>query len=402
MARSRAYSSCSSIDYQIPCTSESEGRLCDIFRDITSWNKFLSDCGLELTEPSPGQLSLVVVPHPYGNRNTQEHIQTTATRLHHLLTRHHCVTSVEMRVWMFWRHLPLMCDAFRKCLSLRKLKLVLHWDYFTHPPVKEFAAVFGHLKHLRELDCGGTDFDRSFVEGLSEFLASTRSLTTLTLRNESITTLAFNTSLMGSQKPFSGWPHRLLSPPYAVAVADYLSENKTLRTLTVSPCVMEHFGVVRPVIGALFKNYFLTELSIVKLTLKGEDMELITQLLSENRTLTSFHLIGCGWNEPAWQHGADDEHSAGVTSRIRSILVALTKNTTLQVLTLTPSWFDTNECRRLFEVVASHASLKKVNFDVSERQDAADIYRAVRETGAQDRFFLGTHDFLPRNVVAFA
>ncbi|KAL1480187.1 hypothetical protein MTO96_051254 [Rhipicephalus appendiculatus] len=124
-------------------------------------------------------------------------------------------------------------------------------------------------------------------------------------------------------------------------------------------------------------------------------MELINRVLNQNRTLTSFNLIGCAWDEAERQLGVNGDHrigsSAGVARQIHSLLVALTKNNTLQELTLTSSWFDTKECRSLFKAVASHASLKKVNLSVSERDDAAEINRAMRETAHGIASSLGTH-----------
>ncbi|KAL1473233.1 hypothetical protein MTO96_038826 [Rhipicephalus appendiculatus] len=132
----------------------------------------------------------------------------------------------------------------------------------------------------------------------------------------------------------------------------------------------------------LLCNRCLTELTIARLTLVDEDMNLNNQLISRNRTLTRFNLIECKWDKAQRQNGTDAEHptgnSVGVTSRIHSFLVALSKNKTLQELTLTPSWFNTNECRSLFETVSSHASLKTVKLEVCEREDAVEIYRAVR------------------------
>ncbi|KAL1473267.1 hypothetical protein MTO96_038799 [Rhipicephalus appendiculatus] len=81
----------------------------------------------------------------------------------------------------------------------------------------------------------------------------------------------------------------------------------------------------------------LTELTIARLTLVDEDMDLINQLLSRNRTLTRFNLIECKWDKAQRQNGTDGEHhtgnSVGATSRIHSFIVALSKNKTLQELT---------------------------------------------------------------------
>uniref|UniRef100_A0A224YUR1 Nlr family card domain protein n=1 Tax=Rhipicephalus zambeziensis TaxID=60191 RepID=A0A224YUR1_9ACAR len=183
-----------------------------------------------------------------------------------------------------------------------------------------------------------------------------------------------------------------------------MRRNRTLRTLNLTSEGVRSFNLVRPMVQTLLSNRCITELTISWLTLTDEDVDLINQLLSRNRTLTRFNLIECKWDKAQRQNGTDGEHrtgnSVGVPSRIDSFLVALSKNKTLQELSLTPSWFNTNECRSLFETVSSHASLKKVKLEVCEREDAVEIYRALRETGAQDRFFLGTHRALRENEVA--
>ncbi|KAL3178822.1 hypothetical protein MRX96_009494 [Rhipicephalus microplus] len=253
MALSKTHDSASRIYYKTPCTS-SEGQLCGIFRDIVLWNNMLWQCGLGLREDSPGELSLGIVRIFYDDSKSRKVMETVAKRLHFLLARHHCVTSLEMRVWTFWRHDPLMYDALRRNLGLRKLKLILKWSYGRRPPAHNFGAALLHLKHLQEL------------------------------------------------------------------------------------------------VAALWGD--------------------------------AGHITG---------------NAQGVPSCAHSFLLALTKNKTLQQLTLTPSWFHTNECRSLVEAVASHVSLKEVNFDVSERKDAHDIYRAVRDSGAQDRFHLRAQCILPEN-----
>ncbi|KAL1483074.1 hypothetical protein MTO96_002144 [Rhipicephalus appendiculatus] len=380
MSLSQSNFSGSLMDYQIPCTSR-EGRVCDIFSDVFQWNKYLWKFGLGLREHLPGQLSLVVVRFSIDDDYKRKVMRTAATRLHHLLTRHHCVTFVEMRVWMFWRDDPLMYDALSRSLSLSKLKLILEWSYHRDPPVQTFATALLHLNHLKELECDGVDFNFDFIECLSEFLSNTRLLTTLNLSK-----------------------FRILRRRYAFMAADFLRRNSTLRTLNVSSEGVRSFSLVRPMVQTLLSNRCLTELTITWLTLVDEDVDLINQLLSRNRTLTRFNLIECKWDKAQRQNGTDGEHrsgnSVGVTSRIQPFLVALSKNKTLQELTLTPSWFNTNECRSLFETVSSHASLKKVKLEVCEREDAVEIYRALRETGAQDRFFLGTHRALRENEVA--
>ncbi|KAL1483504.1 hypothetical protein MTO96_033136 [Rhipicephalus appendiculatus] len=215
MDLSNSYFSGSSIINLNPCTS-SEGRLCHIFRDVASWNKYFWQVDLELRELSPGQLSLVEKHEAYvgayaNNHDLSQQMRAVAALLHHLLTLHHCVSSVVILKSIFWDHHQLICDALCKSPSLTKLKL----DALHMPSPRTVAAALLHLSHLRELEFEDVPFNRTFLDGLSEFLASTRSLETLTVtrhdfnceedafafvqalrRNQTLTTLSFDIALL--------------------------------------------------------------------------------------------------------------------------------------------------------------------------------------------------------------
>ncbi|KAL1442723.1 hypothetical protein MTO96_046273 [Rhipicephalus appendiculatus] len=376
----------------MPCTS-GKGRLCHIFREISVWNEYFWQVGLELREQSPGRLSLV--ENHEANARTypsdRNMVDAVATLLHYLLTLHHCVNSVTtIDSSTFWDHKLLICDALCKSLSLTKLKL-----YALHSS-RDIAAALLHLNHLRELELKSMPFRRTFIDGLSEFLASTSTLTTLTMtqqifhceedaltfvqglrRNKTITTLSFELMLLGAE-PVHNLPVMPVSPRCNALFADYLRGNKTLRTLTVIGGYFESFAAVaHPIIGALIENNTLTKLSIFRCLLKGEDMELITRLLGQNSTLTSFNMINCdGPGGSSWFH---------------AYLAALTRNKTLEELTLDLSRFNTTESQSLIGALASNPSLKKVTVEHFTHVDVAEICKAVRDTGVQESFILGQH-----------
>ncbi|KAL3236834.1 hypothetical protein MRX96_022091 [Rhipicephalus microplus] len=56
----KSYFSGSSLNYRSPCTKR-EGRPCGVFKDISIWNEYFWQVGLELRELSPAELSLVEV-----------------------------------------------------------------------------------------------------------------------------------------------------------------------------------------------------------------------------------------------------------------------------------------------------------------------------------------------------
>ncbi|KAL3227501.1 hypothetical protein MRX96_004202 [Rhipicephalus microplus] len=351
------FTGCSKID-KTSCTG-SEGRLCHIFEQISLWNEYFCQVHLELRELSPGHLSLVETEYVcVGECANYQEIHLVTTLLHHLLTRHHCLRSVDVVPSVFLQHHELMCDALCKSLSLAKLKLSdLH---MATQSLRKIATVLLHLNHLRELEFEDMTFNRDFTDGLSEFLASTRSLTALAVthvyficdedavafleglgRNHTITTLTLDTIVLRTGQ----FNDMIVSPRSAAILFDYLRGNRTLRTLSIGGRYVEHFN---------------------------KDIELITRLPSQNRTLTRVNVTKCA-------------------VRGASSLAAFTENKTLEELTLDLSTFHTNEYNSLFRALASNPWLKKVNVELFKQEDVSEICRAIRETGVQECFFVGTH-----------
>ncbi|KAH7943542.1 hypothetical protein HPB52_009198 [Rhipicephalus sanguineus] len=405
MSLEKSHFSGSRLNYRTPCTS-SEGRLCNIFEQLPLWNAFFWPVGFELRELSPGQLSLVEV-HCWPYRLVEKQIKDAATLLYHLLTHHRCVDSLDLSANIFEGHHKLICDALRRTYDLRKLKLRLWiWD---RNAAQVFVQVFPHLSQLHELELSGLPFDRKSVEGLSEFLASTRSLRTLNItdlstkkdnlvlviqglkRNATIKTLSVNSGIH--------------SPCYGAVFSDYLRCNQTLRRLSVTSNYCTGLSNARPIIGALFHNNTLTELNLTRFKLDIEDNELITGMLIQNRTLRSFHIIDSSWYEYALLHNHKENHvrpldDFGNHSSLTSPwLMALAENSTLNELTLDLSWMDLNDCVSFFKALASNTSLKKVNVQSFNNTDETQIFQAMRDTGVQDRFVLGTH-YLWQDTVA--
>ncbi|KAL1479127.1 hypothetical protein MTO96_052118 [Rhipicephalus appendiculatus] len=393
MALAKSYFSGSRIINLIPCTS-SEGRLCHIFREISVWNEHFWPLHLELRELSPGRLSLVerkrTYAEGYAYQDMREEMHVVASLLHHLLTNHHCVDSVAINTSILRDHHQLICDALCKSLSLGKLKLypldtAEQW-------ARNIATALLRVEHLRELELRNIRLERTFIEAISEFLTSTRLLTTLTVtyhysdhedcavafleglgRNQTITTLSLDLTVFGA---FAySWRRNIAPPRSAVVFADYLCTNKTLRTLILKGGYRQRFAVVsRPIVEALIRNNTLTKLSLDSMSPEDEDIELVTRLLSRNRTLTSFEMIGCD--------------TGYASSRANSYLAALKETTTLQELTLELPGVDATEGRSLFKALASKQSLKKVTLPYFDEFAVVEICRAIRDTGALERFLV--------------
>lgn len=361
-----------------------------------------------MRELSPGRLSLVEMHGSYVSLEMPERKQAAATLLYYLLTLHRCVVSVALNGYIFKSHHELICDGLRRSPSLSKLKLCLL--NVATLAAESFSAALPHMNHLREFEVRQVHFDRTFTEGLSWFLASTRSLTTLTIshvhvdsedafvilrglqRNTTITKLAVNTCIMN---PVGGC---------GVIFASYLRRNPTLRSLSVMSRYMKDVIELRLIIDALFPNDTLVELNLSHFSLECENIQRITNLLRKNRSLKSFNLLGCVWHQPAWQSCASEstqhmEKFGKVSSRIHPWLVALTENKTLVELTLDLSCFNVAECCSFIKALASCASLKRITIERLQREDVTEICRAMREMGTRLQFFLGMHYAIQDPVV---
>ncbi|KAL1468608.1 hypothetical protein MTO96_041382 [Rhipicephalus appendiculatus] len=403
MAVAKTPSSGSCIDYRAPCT-RGENRLCDIFRNISQWNELFWYVHLELKELFPGELSLVdTYEGSMGCRchYAPQHVHAAATALSHLLTRHHCLVSVHVTSHVFDSHRELICEALRNSLNLRKLALNVETE--TAQPTPSFLATLPHLKQLRELELVGTPFENTSLKGLPEFLASTRSLTTLTMPhfrvqgedaamiiqalkgNATIEALSLNVCLLSPV--LSRW---------GVSIADYLSKNQTLRTLNVTSYNPFSFIEIRLFIEALYRDHNISELSFIDFALDTENINLITRLLCHNRSVRRFHLDKCFWCDYEVKFDADGYVDSmvelgGGTSLISPWLTLLANNKTLEELTLDLSLFSPEECRSFFEALARNESLKKVNVQDFRHKDVAEICRALRDNNVQERVFFGNH-----------
>ncbi|KAH7944354.1 hypothetical protein HPB52_018609 [Rhipicephalus sanguineus] len=408
MDSARSYFSGSSINYRIPCTS-SDGRLCHIFADLPLWNEFFWQVGLELRELTPGQLSLADVRTPSGKHAyvpyvTLETVHEAQTLLHHLLTLHRCVVSVELNGYVFAGYIQLVCDSLCASPNLRKLTLCL--PQLTPQTSHSFAAILPHLHHLQELDVTRVVLDRTVLEGLSEFLASTGSLTTLLMdhvpnqsqeaalvllqlhRNATIKTLSLCSCMVGPP-----------SSPCGILFAKYMRKNKTLHTLSVVSCHGYAFEEIPHLVKAIINSNALSVLNLLNFWVDARSMDYIARLLRGCKVLTSFNTIGCLWYESAPEHGAgmnSTENYGSVTPRIDPWLAALRGNNTLDQITLDLSWFNREECWALLKALALHASIKKVIVTRIRCEDAEEVCRAIRGSGILQRLTFreshATHD----------
>ncbi|KAH7943021.1 hypothetical protein HPB52_004004 [Rhipicephalus sanguineus] len=395
----------SCIDYRAPCTRK-EGRLCDIFRHLPVWNEFFRKVHLELQELSPGELSLV---DTYSMRidytrihMTQQVQEKTVTLLCHLLAHHHCIVSVDLTSYILETNVEVICDALCKSASLRKLELSL-WHFTTNLSLS-FTAALSQMNQLQVFDCSDVIFDHTFSEGLSNFLASTQSLTTLHMsqyhikhkdaaliiqglkRNETITTLTITGSLITD------------TPECSVMLSEYLSCSQTLRVLSVH-WASTHTKL-RPIIGALCHNGTLLKLNLIRCVLHIEYFKLITGMLRQNQTLRSFHMIDCAF----YEHDSDPQcckpEFRSESSLLSLWLMTLAQNKALKELTLDLRWIKPDECGSLFKALASNTSLVKVTIDTFNNKDVVPICQALRDTGVPERFFVGKHHVLEDTAAA--
>ncbi|KAH9365006.1 hypothetical protein HPB48_017255 [Haemaphysalis longicornis] len=88
------------LDYQLPCTA-AEGKLCQIFDHLSTWNEFLCQASMQLRETTgtSGNVALVFrsLPQltPYPSR---EQLCEINTLVYWLLKTHRCLVYVEIKV----------------------------------------------------------------------------------------------------------------------------------------------------------------------------------------------------------------------------------------------------------------------------------------------------------------
>ncbi|KAL1469511.1 hypothetical protein MTO96_041036 [Rhipicephalus appendiculatus] len=195
-------------------------------------------------------------------------------------------------------------------------------------------------------------------------------------RNTTIRTLSVNTTMIS---PFTHC---------GVLFADYLSETRTLRTLTVNYRGLTDFDEVPLMIGWLLRNRTLSELNVIGFAFSDYDVDILAGLLCQNRNLRRFKLVfpsffSC---DNAW------------TRRVDPWVMVLSENKTLEELTLNVSW-NAADSRSLFMKLASNASLKTTVTKVRDKE-CAEVCQALRETGVQERFSVCSHVISEHNVFA--
>lgn len=340
-----------------------------------------------------------------------------ATLLHQLLTQHRCLVSVELNEHMLSgspEPIAQICDALSSGTTLRKLTLSLPFRPSWICPWYHARPVFDGYMSPHHFDTYSegpyTRLDHSFLKGFADFLAITRSLTTLDISqlpllesnagdifrrlkgNTTVTTLSVNT---------------LILSPYVsrndVGFADYMRENRTLQSLSVMALAEHARRDFTWLIGALFTRNTLSELNMIQFRLNMEMHKLIASHLEKNQTLRSFNLVSCKL-QPSWQPRDTSpyqiENFGNVSANIRPWIVALIKNKTLVELTMNFECFNMAECRCFIKALASNVSLKKVTVEWLEHTTAAEICRTLRENGVCDRFSVDAPLVVEEPVVA--
>ncbi|KAL3227224.1 hypothetical protein MRX96_024191 [Rhipicephalus microplus] len=370
------------VNYLVPCTS-AEGRPCDIFKNPRFWNVFFWPVGHKLREVHPGQLSLVETSRAdMSTLDWLNHQGKAATLLQHLLRYHRCLVTVQLGHCLLMAHHQLICDALVKSPSLRKLRLRL-WN--VDPRVlRSFAVVLPHLKNLEEFECFNY-LEKTFCEGLSEFLVNARSLRTFTLKRPVLDSLGGRIISQGLMRNASitALSLHLKSNSYGKKLAEYLRENQTLRNLTLIADEYATFDQreLRLIIRSLFRTTTLSEVRLENFKKNEDNSCLVALLFSINQSLKDFHMVRCSLYTDAYPP--------------RSVIVypwlaAFRNNKTLEKLTMELSCFSLEQCRSLFEALKFNASLKNITVERIEPLSAAEISRAMRDTGVRERFFFSS------------
>ncbi|KAL1471884.1 hypothetical protein MTO96_039654 [Rhipicephalus appendiculatus] len=154
-----------------------------------------------------------------------------------------------------------------------------------------------------------------------------------------------------------------------------------------------------PIIGALFFNSTLSELNFIGFRIYIPNIEIITDVLSRNRGLRSFHISNCSFHKYDIRVNTVPVFPSG-SSLIPLWSAALAKNNTLEELTMDLSWMEPEYCSSFFWALAANKSLKKVYVPKFRHSDVVQICGAIRNTGVPERFIVGEHHVLRHTAAA--
>ncbi|KAH7943759.1 hypothetical protein HPB52_011332 [Rhipicephalus sanguineus] len=376
------------IDYRTPCTASEDTR-CQIVASIPLWNEFFCWLELELRQlPGVGsQLGLVHVRNICHVRPTHRQMRQAAAFLYWLLKTHRCVASVEIPSKTDDPEMAKFCSAVLCNVlygndSVKSLDLKLSWPVQS----ERFCGVLLSMKRLEELHCEVSSRDPMFPKAISA-LRTSATLTMLDF-NAPLTDNAHAGLLLNALKANSTLRDLTLNSS-AIAeepelFVDFLSATVFLKRLRVVESI-DHISddALKWIFQGMLRNETVSSLEGQGLLLYGESVRMGARMLAQSKVLRSVRLLG--WLSV--QRTVEEEMGAGEYSDTACWLGAISKNHTLQYITLSVSIW-TNECwEQFFRVLSRHGSLKMVTIVAGENERCrlSDIAKKLEEIGCKEK-----------------
>lgn len=366
------------LNFHFPCTGTPD-QLCQVINDLSVWNEVLCYAKLQLQEQcrAPGQqLALVSFDEPrspeFSVDNQQVHRATTLASW--LLKTHRCIAVLDVRDASQHTCEALVCSTPLKHTAVKVLKLNI--ERFMNQKI--LGESVSTLVGLEELDCSGNvELSFEFSQALCILLGSTNSLSALRVSGvlherkgviDLLNALQANTTLQKLSVTDS--------LAYCRAFVDCLSTGCPLTDLTVVAFGHSWSLALEKVLGGLLTNTTITSVRLENFVVDQLCAQLILKVTATNPVLRSFDVV---------------RTRCKVMSQTDSTcswwVEEVSKNDTLEQLSLPLDIFSAEQWGEIFRLVATSKFLKIMNLQVEGQKDLSlgNVCRALMESGASKK-----------------
>lgn len=365
------------VNFHLPCTVAKD-QLCQVIGDLSVWNEVLCYAKLQLQERwgAPGQqLALVSFDEPRSPEfldNGQVHRATTLASW--LLKTHRCIAVLDVSDASLHACEALVCSTPLKHSSVKILKLNIE-RFMNH---KVLGEAISTMVGLEELDCAGNaELSYEFSQALCKLVRSTISLSTLRVSGvlrerkgviDLLNALQANTTLQKLSITDS--------LAYCRAFVDCLSTGCPLTSLTVVAFEQPWSLTLEKVLDGLLIDTTITNVRLENFVVDQLCAQLILKVTASNQVLRSFEVVStrckvmtqtdsaCNW----W-------------------LGEVSKNKTLELLSLPLDIFSAEQWGEIFHLFATSRTLKVLSLQVAGHEDLSlgEVCRVLTESGASDK-----------------
>uniref|UniRef100_A0A1E1XEG2 Putative nlr family card domain protein n=1 Tax=Amblyomma aureolatum TaxID=187763 RepID=A0A1E1XEG2_9ACAR len=380
------------------------GATCPVVLNLLpALNEWFMSLAVEVHEIKPGRLALSAIENDTKARGVTWEGNHAAILLHCLLTRHRCLEVLDGLHAVLSCYTRVFCDALRKgalnILRLNKCEL-------TSGAARSLMASIRGSECITELSLNSCKFYSGSVQAVEhavvDIISKSKSLRLLDAadselfqdsaaliesleKNGSIENLAVGTSVLTGEQ--------------GTTFCRYLSNNKTLRTLTIVAGYIGKSPELDSVFDALVENSTLNGLVLKYFCLDLAAALIFVRLIARNKTLSEVDFSCCSWDfqsvretqggdggtqAPVYSYAAN---LVGKISPAQPLILALKKTSSLRRLSVKQIF--TDSCSHvLLAEAASCSSLEQLTFDPVYH--ASSFYHALRDTHASDKVRLGT------------